>query len=145
METGRRQFLKTAGLSMVGAAGSRTAEANQQIRATGFPVFDVHDFGATPDGSTVSTEPIRQAIVAASQNGGGVVYFPPGDYLSGTIELKDRVTLYLEAVAPPFMAAKRKKITTRCTTLLYTLKTPPMPQFGAAAPSTATDPPFGSA
>ncbi|MGP8271719.1 MAG: glycoside hydrolase family 28 protein [Terracidiphilus sp.] len=108
METGRRQFLKTAGLSMVGAAGSRTAEANQQIRATGFPVFDVHDFGATPDGSTVSTEPIRQAIVAASQNGGGVVYFPPGDYLSGTIELKDRVTLYLEAGATIYGSKEKK-------------------------------------
>ena len=93
---------------MVGAAGSRTAEANQQIRATGFPVFDVHDFGATPDGSTVSTEPIRQAIVAASQNGGGVVYFPPGDYLSGTIELKDRVTLYLEAGATIYGSKEKK-------------------------------------
>jgi polygalacturonase len=30
---------------------------------------------------------------------GGLVYFPPGDYLSGSIRLKSNVTLYLEAGA----------------------------------------------
>lgn len=84
---------------MVVAAGSRTAAANQQIRATGFAVFNAIDFGGRPDGATLNTEPIRQAILAAFQNGGGVVYFPPGNYLTGTIELKSAVTLYLEAGA----------------------------------------------
>jgi hypothetical protein len=108
MGTDRREFLNKAGLSMAGAAGSRAAGANQPIRATGFPVYDMLALGARPDGATLNTEPIRQAILAAFQNGGGVVYFPPGNYLTGTIELKDRVTLYLEAGAT-IHGSKEKK------------------------------------
>lgn len=119
METGRRQFLKTAGLSVVGAAGTRSANADQQVRATGFPVFNVLDFGVVADGATMNTEPIRQAILAAFQNGGGVVYFPPGNYLTGTIELKDRVTLYLEAGATIHGSKDRKDYNEQHSSLVY--------------------------
>jgi len=61
--------------------------------------FDVRLFGATGDGSTLDTAAITQAITAASAAGGGTVRFPPGTYLSGTIELLSNVTLDLEAGA----------------------------------------------
>jgi len=108
METDRIEFLKRAGLLALGGAGSRAAAAERPVRATGFPVFNALDFGASPDGATLNTGPVRQAILAASLNGGGVVYFPPGRYLTGTIELKDRVTLYLEAGATLLGSGDRK-------------------------------------
>jgi len=59
-------------------------------------VFNVRDFGALGDSKTKDTGAIQKAIDAASRAGGGTVYFPPGSYLSGTVYLKDHVTLYLE-------------------------------------------------
>jgi polygalacturonase len=42
---------------------------------------------------------IQAAIDECSSAGGGTVYFPAGTYLSGTILLKDHVSLYMEAGA----------------------------------------------
>lgn len=58
--------------------------------------FNVKDFGAKGDGHTLDSHAINSAIDAAAQSGGGVVYLPPGTYLSGSIHLKSNITLYLE-------------------------------------------------
>ena len=63
------------------------------------PVFNVKEYGATGTKSALCTESIQAAIDAAFEQGGGRVYLPPGQYLSGTLILKDNVTLYLEAGA----------------------------------------------
>lgn len=55
------------------------------------------DYGAKPDGKTMNTKAIQRAIDDVFQAGGGLVYAPPGTFLTGGIELKSRVTLYLEA------------------------------------------------
>jgi polygalacturonase len=55
------------------------------------------DYGAKPDGTTMNTNAIQRAIDDVFQAGGGLVYAPPGTFLIGGIELKSRVTLYLEA------------------------------------------------
>jgi hypothetical protein len=60
---------------------------------------DVAGFGAKADGRTLNTKAINQAISACSRAGGGTVFFPAGEYLSGSIELLKNVTLYLEAGA----------------------------------------------
>jgi polygalacturonase len=39
-------------------------------------VYDVTDYGATGNGSTLDTDAINAAVAAADANGGGVVYFP---------------------------------------------------------------------
>ncbi|SHG62733.1 Polygalacturonase [Pedobacter caeni] len=52
--------------------------------------------GAVADGSTLNTLSIQKAIDECHQTGGGKVIFPAGRFLSGTIVLKDKVTLYLE-------------------------------------------------
>jgi polygalacturonase len=76
--------------------------ASWLIFAIMFPVnaredfYNVLDFGAKGDGKTNNTKAINAAIEAASKNGGGTVYFPAGDFLSFTIHLKSRITLYLD-------------------------------------------------
>lgn len=62
-------------------------------------VYNVRHFGASGEKSQVVTEVIQEAIDACTEAGGGRVYFPPGDYTSGTLILKDHVTLHLEAGA----------------------------------------------
>ena len=61
------------------------------------PAYNVKDFGVVGDGKTMNTDGIQRAIDTAARDGGGVVYFPPGNYLTGTIQFGNNVTLYLEA------------------------------------------------
>lgn len=60
-------------------------------------IYDIRDQGALPDGKTLCTDAIQKAIDRCSAGGGGTVYFPPGTWLSGTLELRSHVTLKLEA------------------------------------------------
>lgn len=57
--------------------------------------YNVRDFGAAGDGVHIDSPAINAAIEAASRNGGGVVLFPEGVYLSYSIRLKDNITLRL--------------------------------------------------
>lgn len=56
---------------------------------------DVLSFGAKGDGKTLDTAAIQKAIDKAAERG-GEVRLSTGTYLSGTLVLKDNVTLYLE-------------------------------------------------
>lgn len=58
----------------------------------------VTDFGAKGDGKTLNTAFIQAGIDAASKASCSLV-FPPGTYLSGTLNLRDNVTLYFVAEA----------------------------------------------
>jgi len=58
--------------------------------------FDVTKYGAVGDGTTLNSQAIQKAIDACHQSGGGKVIFPAGKFLSGTIVMKDNVTLYLQ-------------------------------------------------
>jgi polygalacturonase len=55
------------------------------------------DFGAVADGTTVNTVAIQKAIDSCSENGGGIVTIPAGRFVTGTLQLKDGVTLSLAA------------------------------------------------
>mgnify|MGYP000129694046 CR=1 FL=1 len=61
--------------------------------------FNIRDFGATGDGVTLDSPAIQAAVEACAKAGGGQVLFPPGRYLSGTVHLRSRMTLYFEAGA----------------------------------------------
>ena len=61
--------------------------------------YSVRNFGAHGDGVTLETDSITKAIVTAHAGGGGTVVFPPGVYLSGTVELLSNVTLDVQAGA----------------------------------------------
>ncbi len=58
---------------------------------------NILDYGAIPDGKTLNTAAIQRAIDDTFRTGGGIVYAPPGIFLIGGIDLKSRVTLFLEA------------------------------------------------
>lgn len=64
-----------------------------------FPSINVKDYGATGHKESLATESLQKAIDAAVDQGGGTVYFPAGDYLSGSLILGDNLTLWLEAGA----------------------------------------------
>jgi polygalacturonase len=59
-------------------------------------VYDVKLFGATGDGITLDSKAINKAIEAAAAAGGGTVYFPAGNYLSGAIHLKSNISLFID-------------------------------------------------
>lgn len=59
-------------------------------------VFDVRDFGAVANSTIVNTQSIQSAINAAANAGGGTVHFPPGSYVSGTLQLRSHITIRLE-------------------------------------------------
>lgn len=69
------------------------------LAATAAGWVNVQDKGVTADGHTVQTAALQALIDEASAGGGGTLYFPPGDYVSGTIVLKDNITLHLESNA----------------------------------------------
>ena len=68
--------------------------------ASSVPVFDITDFGAVADNSTLCTGAIQAAIAAATAAGGGLVRVPPGGaFRTATIRLASDVYLVLPAGA----------------------------------------------
>ncbi|RGC69815.1 Poly(beta-D-mannuronate) C5 epimerase 4 [Micromonospora sp. MW-13] len=55
-------------------------------------VVDVREHGARGDGRSDDTAPLQRAIDAAGR-AGGIVFFPPGTYLTGRLTLRSRVHL----------------------------------------------------
>lgn len=70
-----------------------------QIPKATLAIYNVKHFGATGNGIALDTKSINKAIEDAASAGGGTVYFPAGNYLSGSIHLKSNITLYLDAGA----------------------------------------------
>ena len=62
-------------------------------------VYNVRDYGATGLKDDNAQSAILKAIDICAGSGGGMVYFPPGDYTTGTIHLRSHVRIYLEAGA----------------------------------------------
>lgn len=95
----RREMLAAMGIVAAGtplfaAPTPEGREGTSRVR-----IFDVTQFGAIADGKTLNTVSLNKAIDACNAAGGGMVYVPPGNYLTGTLILKSNVTLYLEAGA----------------------------------------------
>ena len=62
-------------------------------------VIDVTKAGVVGDGATLNTTSIQKTIDDCSAGGGGVVRFPAGRYLTGTIQIKSNVTLQFDEQA----------------------------------------------
>jgi polygalacturonase len=88
---GRRPFL-------TGLAGAAAAAAEG--------IHDVRQFGAQGGRKTNEAAAFQAAIDACSKAGGGTVYVPAGEYLSGGLVLRSKVSLYLEAGATIYASTK---------------------------------------
>ncbi len=102
----RRDLLRAgSALAVGGAAASIAASpahaAPQDAGRDG--LFDITAFGATGGRGQNATGACQAAIDACTRAGGGTVRVPPGEYSVGTIQLKDNVTLHLEAGATLFL------------------------------------------
>lgn len=61
--------------------------------------YVVTDYGIIGDAKTLNTTAIQNLIDQVSDKGGGKIIFPAGEFLSGSIELKDDIELFFEAEA----------------------------------------------
>ena len=61
--------------------------------------INILDYGAIADGKTLNTQAVQKAIDDCSASGGGTVTVPTGQFLIGTIYLKNDVNLNLETGA----------------------------------------------
>jgi polygalacturonase len=94
----RRTFLSRIAAAAF-ACTTSTALSQPRVVNLGRRGRNAKDFGAVGDGAVLDTAAIQRAINDTARAGGGTVTFPAGDYVTGTLLLKDRVTVQLEAGA----------------------------------------------
>ncbi|MGO9259214.1 MAG: glycoside hydrolase family 28 protein [Bryobacteraceae bacterium] len=92
----RRNLLNFSRGALVAGLAAR---ASGDSTPAGLRIYDVREHGATGGGKVLDTAAINRTIDMCHDQGGGMVYLPPGTYLTGTVVLKSNVTLYLEAQA----------------------------------------------
>lgn len=61
--------------------------------------FNVREWGASGDGQTPDSHAIQALIGKCAEQGGGTIYFPAGQYVTGSLFLRNNITLYLDAGA----------------------------------------------
>ncbi|MGA2679459.1 MAG: glycosyl hydrolase family 28-related protein [Sedimentisphaerales bacterium] len=85
--------------------------SSRQQSATGLRdnFYNVKFYGAKGNGTAVESNAINKAIEAASKAGGGTVYFPAGNYLTGSIRLKSNICLFLDQGATIIAAPVSKE------------------------------------
>ncbi len=96
----RRDLLKFSGLGLVGGlatgvVAAETSSGHGTAGASRSGFVDVRHYGALGAGKNLDTAAIQSAIDSAAAAGGGLVFFPAGDYLSFSIRLKSFVHLHL--------------------------------------------------
>lgn len=89
-------------LPLLGWAGNALAEYPEWVSHVGVrqldirdTLFNVADFGAIPDGTTLNTAAIQATIDSCAAQGGGKVIFNKGKYLTGALYLKSNVELHV--------------------------------------------------
>jgi hypothetical protein len=87
----------SVGAALLGTSEARAADLPPSPHLLGARIFDVREYGARGDGKTLDTASIQAAIDACTDQRGGVVLIPAGDFVVGTLELKSNVTLHLAA------------------------------------------------
>jgi len=61
--------------------------------------FNVREHGATGDGQTLDSRAIQSVIDSCAERGGGTVYLPAGQYLTGSLFLRSNISLHLDSGA----------------------------------------------
>ena len=62
-------------------------------------IYNMQELGADSSGKKICTALVNQTIDKASVEGGGTIYFPAGQYLTGAIKMKSNITVYIESGA----------------------------------------------
>ncbi|OQP63104.1 glycoside hydrolase [Niastella vici] len=114
----RRQWLERMAVpalagagTMIGLEAKGTPRKKEKDEVAGTNIYNIRDYGAKGDGTTLDTKAIQNAIDKCFNNNGGTVLIPPGNFLSGTLELKSNVTLHLSAAAKLLGSPKREDYT----------------------------------
>jgi len=72
----------------------------KEVGAKDFPKikkeYSVAKYGAIGDGKTLNTKAIQSTIDFCATNGGGIVTFPAGEYLTGSVFVKSGVNLRID-------------------------------------------------
>jgi len=82
--TTKTQFNNQSKTQWLDKVGAKTFNFNNNI-------YYVNDFGAINDGKTLNSEAIQKTIDECSKNGGGTVTFKPGEYLTGSLFIKNNI------------------------------------------------------
>ena len=80
-------------------AWKQSPAIEKQIKKTSFPkrTYDITAYGARPEQTEEPChDAINRAILECSQNGGGTVLVPKGNFYTGPLTLKSNVNLHLE-------------------------------------------------
>lgn len=119
--TSRRSMIGYSGAAL-GAflLGSPASGGDHKLPApnTG-STFNVRDFGAKGVRSDNATKAFRDAIEACASYGGGVVHVPAGEYTTGTIQLRDHVTLNIDAGATLFLSQDRNDLVSGARAMIF--------------------------
>ena len=99
----RRKWLRLASATSLGsgllAATGAAAKPSAHLAITdqnlGTRTYNIRDFGAKGDGTTLDTAAVQVAIDACNKDQGGTVLVPAGVFVIGTIEMKSNVTLHI--------------------------------------------------
>ncbi|MFT4093967.1 MAG: glycoside hydrolase family 28 protein [Niabella sp.] len=86
-------------LLIIARAQAQNLDWVKDVGAKSLPVsqkvYSVNKYGAYKNGDQPSTKAIQKAIDACSRNGGGMVTFEAGTYVTGAVFLKDNVHLQI--------------------------------------------------
>jgi polygalacturonase len=112
-----KHFLKVIVLGSVvfsADAQDQTKYSWTNLPRTQEPVFrkdtlNIQSLGAKPDGVTLNTKAINEAILKVSKKGGGVVLVPAGLWLTGPVEMKSNVNLHLKESATLLFTADKSQ------------------------------------
>ena len=66
------------------------------LQAEDRKVYSVNDFGIQSSLTIIQTESIQKMINSVSEKGGGIINFPSGTYITGSIDIKSDVHLNLD-------------------------------------------------
>jgi polygalacturonase len=98
----RRNWLGIVSTASVGAgllatSGKAAEPSSSSDNTLGARVYNIRDFGAKGDGTTLDTAAVQAAIDACNKDQGGTVLVPAGVFVIGSVELKSNVTLHVAA------------------------------------------------
>ena len=121
MSNPNEQFLSRRAWLALGSTASLSWAASHAIGAEtsapsagrdsdlGARTYNIRDFGAKGDGTTLDTVAVQMAIDACHKDQGGTVLVPAGVFVIGTVELKSNVTLRITAAGKLLGSADGKQ------------------------------------